>query len=91
MEDIKTGRVLIDFYATWCGPCKVMLKQIEKFEDEVDDVKVVKVNIEHESEMAQAFGVRSIPMLVYMEDGQVIDKTVGAKKLDEIKKFTKTE
>ena len=87
--EIKSGRVLIDFYATWCGPCRIMLKQLERYETEVDEVKVVKVNIEEESEMAQAFGVRSIPMLVYMEDGEVIDKTFGAKKLDEIKTFTK--
>lgn len=86
---LKSGRVLVDFYADWCGPCRMMMKQLELFESETNDVKVVKVNIEEESEMAQAFGVRSIPMLVYMEDGQVVDKTTGAKQLNELKEFTK--
>lgn len=88
--EIKSGRVLIDFYADWCGPCKMMAKQLEIFESEVNDVKVIKVNIEEEPEMSQAFGVRSIPTLVYMENGEVVDKTVGAKKLNELKNFTKT-
>ena len=64
------------------------MKQLEKYEAEVSDVKVIKVNIEEEPEMSQEFGVRSIPMLVYMEDGKIINKTTGLKKLDEIKEFT---
>lgn len=89
-EELKSGRVLVDFYANWCGPCKMLMKQLEKYETEVTDVKVIKVNIEEESEMAQAFGVRSLPTLVYMEDGEVVNKTTGMKKVEEIKELTKS-
>lgn len=89
MEDIKNGRVLVDFYANWCGPCKMMAKQLEKYEDEVDAVKVVKVNVDENHELAQEFSVRSIPTIVYMEDGEIVDRTVGAKNLEQLKEFTK--
>lgn len=89
MEEIKSGRVLVDFYATWCGPCKMMAKQLEKYESEVDAVKVVKVDVDQNHEMAAAFGVRSIPTIFYMEDGEVVDRTTGAKNLEQLKEFTK--
>jgi thioredoxin 1 len=89
MEEIKKGRVLVDFYATWCGPCKMLAKQLEQYEKEVEDVKVVKVNVDDNHEMSAAFGVRSIPTLVYMEDGEVIDRSAGAKNLEQLKEFTK--
>lgn len=89
-EELKSGRVLVDFYATWCGPCKMLMKQLEKYEVEVTNVKVIKVNVEEEHEMAQAFGVRGLPTLVYMEDGEVINKVTGMKKLDELKELTKS-
>ncbi len=90
-EDLKTGRVLVDFYADWCGPCRMLSKQLEQYQEEVTEVNVIKVDIEIEHEMAQAFGVRSIPTLVYMENGEVIDKTTGMKRVNELKQFTKTE
>lgn len=87
-EELKTGRVLLDFYATWCAPCKMLMKQVDVYESEVDDVKVVKVNIEDEPEMSQAFGVRSIPTLVYLENGVVVNRTTGMQKVEDIKKLT---
>lgn len=87
-EELKTGRVLVDFYATWCAPCKMLMKQVDAYESEVDDVKVVKVNIEDEPEMSQAFGVRSIPTLVYLENGEVVNRTTGMQKVEDIKKLT---
>lgn len=89
MEDIKNGRILLDFYATWCGPCKIMAKQLEKYEDEVASVKVVKINVDENRYLTQEFGVKSIPTIVYMEDGEIVDRTVGAKNLEQLKEFTK--
>ena len=88
-EEIKTGRVLVDFYADWCAPCKTLSKQLEQYQEEVTEVKVVKVNIEEEQEMSMAFGVRSIPSLFYMEDGNVVDQSIGVKTLEQLKEFTK--
>ena len=88
-QEIKTGMVLVDFYADWCVPCRMLSKQLEQYEAEVTDVKVVKVNIEEEQEMSRAFGVRSIPAIFYMEDGNVIDQANGMKTVQQLKEFTK--
>jgi len=90
-EDIKSGRVLIDFYADWCGPCRMLSKQLEKYQEEITEVNVIKINVDTEPDLAQEFGVRSIPTLVYMEEGEVVDKTTGLKQVNELKQFTKTQ
>tara|TARA_Y100000389_G_C17451456_1_gene515103 strand:- start:2028 stop:2309 length:282 start_codon:yes stop_codon:yes gene_type:complete len=90
-EDIKSGRVLIDFYADWCGPCRMLSKQLEKYQEEITEVNVIKINVDTEPDLAQEFGVRSIPTLVYMEEGEVVDKTTGLKQINELKQFTKTQ
>ena len=74
---LKEGKVLIDFWAAWCGPCKIMKPVVQQFADAHPDVNVYFCNVDEESEMAQAFGVRSIPTLVFMEDGEVKGRKVG--------------
>ncbi|MDD9901393.1 MAG: thioredoxin [Alphaproteobacteria bacterium] len=71
-EVLKADKVvLIDFYADWCGPCKAMAPTLEKFaEDKKDDIKVVKIDIDESPEIAAAFRVKSIPMLVTMKGGK---------------------
>lgn len=87
-QDINEGRVLIDFYANWCGPCKLMKPQIKKFEEAQDEVKVVMVNVEENFELASQYNVRNIPTLVYLENGEIVNRDTGAKNLEQIKEFT---
>ena len=70
--------VLIDFFATWCGPCKMVSPIVDQIAVENADIKVCKINIDEPSELASAFGVMSIPTLVALKDGKEITRTVGA-------------
>ena len=64
--------VLIDFFATWCGPCKMVSPIVDQIAEENADIKVCKINIDEQSELASAFGVMSIPTLVALKDGKEI-------------------
>ncbi|MBQ4091103.1 MAG: thioredoxin [Clostridia bacterium] len=70
--------VLIDFFATWCGPCKMMSPIIDKIAAEHPEYVVGKVDVDEEPELAKAFGVMSIPTLVVMKNGEVVKQNVGA-------------
>ena len=70
--------VLIDFFATWCGPCKMVSPIVDQIAEENADIKVCKINIDEQSELASAFGVMSIPTPVALKDGKEITRTVGA-------------
>lgn len=69
--------VLIDFWASWCGPCQMLSPVIEEVAAEVDDVKICKLNVDNEPELASRFGVMSIPTLVVMENGKAVSQSVG--------------
>jgi len=71
--------VLLDFWATWCGPCKLIAPIVDEIATETPSVKVGKVNIEEEPELASAFSVMSIPTLVLLKDGKVVNQIVGAR------------
>ena len=71
--------VLLDFWATWCGPCRMIAPALEEIAAEnAGKLKVGKVNVDEEMELAMRFGVTSIPLLVVMKDGKVVNKAVGA-------------
>ena len=80
-------RVLVDFYADWCGPCKMLGPVIEEIAKEVDDVSFVKINVDNAENIARSYGVMSIPALFLFENGEVIKNDVGFKSIDELKEF----
>lgn len=69
--------VLVDFYATWCGPCKMLRPTLEALSDDRQDVKFVSVDIDEADELAEQFGITSIPCLVLVKDGKEADRSVG--------------
>ena len=77
MSSDKT--VLLDFWAPWCGPCRMVVPIVEEIAGERPDIKVGKINVDEEPELAGQFRVMSIPTLVVMKDGQVVNQAVGAR------------
>ncbi len=70
--------VLLDFWASWCGPCRMVSPVVDEIAEERTDIKVGKINVDEQGELAQQFGVMSIPTLVVMKNGQIVNKAVGA-------------
>lgn len=71
--------VLLDFWASWCGPCRMVSPIVDEIAEERNDIKVCKVNIDEQGELAAAFGVMSIPTLIVMKDGKIVNQTAGAR------------
>ncbi len=76
--------VLLDFYADWCGPCKMIAPIVEEIANERTDIVVGKINVDNEPELANRFGVQSIPTIVVMKDGKVVDHAVGFRSKEQL-------
>ena len=76
--------VLLDFWASWCGPCRMVVPIVEQIAEERSDIKVGKINIDEEPELATQFGIMSIPTLMVIKNGEVVTKAVGARPKDSI-------
>ena len=79
--------VLVDFWAEWCGPCRTLGPILEELSGEMGDkAKILKVNVDENGELAQQFGIRGIPTMIFFKDGQPVKTLVGVQPKDEIKK-----
>lgn len=76
--------VLLDFYADWCGPCQMVAPVLAQIAEEREDIVVGKINVDEEMQLALKFGVESIPMLVVIKDGKLVNKSVGFKPKEQI-------
>lgn len=78
------GKVVVDFYASWCGPCRMMSPVIDGLKNERSDIKVLKVNVDNEEELAREYGVMSIPTIIVFENGNIKEKVVGVVSREEL-------
>ena len=85
--ETKEGLVLVDFWATWCGPCRMQAPIIEKLSQEFseDELKILKMDVDENPETARAFGIMSIPTLLFKKDGQVVKQVAGVHTAAQIK------
>ena len=84
---IKEGKVLVDFNAEWCGPCKMLKPVVEEIAQERSNIKIISINIDDEEELADRYNVMSIPCLVLFENGEEVKRSVGFKPKSEVESF----
>lgn len=82
-------KVLVDFYADWCGPCRMLSPVVEEVAKETEEVEFYKINVDHAEEVSRKYGVMSIPTLIIFQDGKVVNNSVGLKSKNELKEFLK--
>ena len=86
-EIIKKGITLVDFYAEWCGPCKMLSPILEELTNEYPDINFVKVDCDQEMALAEKYGIMSIPAIFMFKDGEILSHTGGYRGKDEMKNF----
>ena len=90
VQSKEAGTVLVDFWAPWCGPCRMLAPELEKVDEEMgDQVKIAKVNVENSPETAGKFGVMSVPTLMVFKNGEMVSKMVGAQPKEQLVSWLK--
>jgi len=85
-QKIRKGKIILDFYAPWCPPCKVTGENLKKL-DNYKGVKIYKINIDEDKELAALFNVTSIPTLVFVKDSMIVNKVIGLQTLSSLQKY----
>lgn len=85
-NEIIKEKVLVDFYANWCGPCRMLSPELEKISDEI---KILKVNVDENQDLAKYYGVMSIPCIILFEDGKEIKRNIGFMPEGKLREFIK--
>lgn len=85
-ETIKEGTALVDFWATWCGPCRMLAPTIDALGEELAGVKVCKVDVDQEQNLAARFGVMTIPTVIIFKDGKEVQRLVGLRPIDDYRR-----
>ncbi len=88
-NDTAKGKVLVDFFATWCGPCKMLAPIVEKVASEHEDITVLKIDVDEVPDVAAKYGIRSIPTLILFEDGKAVDMKLGYMPEESVLRFAK--
>ena len=88
-NETAKGKVLVDFFATWCGPCKMLSPILEKVASEHEDLTVLKVDVDEVGDVAAKYGIRSIPTLILFEDGKAVDMKLGFMSEESVLRFAK--
>lgn len=88
-NETAKGKVLVDFFATWCGPCKMLSPILEKVASEHEDLTVLKVDVDEVGDVASKYGIRSIPTLILFEDGKAVDMKLGFMPEESVLRFAK--
>lgn len=90
-EEIKKGKVLVDFYAEWCGPCKILSPLLEQISEELTDLNIVKVDVDNEQEIAMENGVLAMPTMILFKDGIKVDQKVGVMEKEDLKNWIESK
>ena len=88
-NETAKGKVLVDFFATWCGPCKMLAPIVEKVASEHEDIAVLKIDVDEVPDVAAKYGIRSIPTLILFEDGKAVDMKLGYMPEESVLRFAK--
>ena len=88
-NETAKGKVLVDFFATWCGPCKMLAPIVEKVASEHEDITVLKLDVDEVPDVAAKYGIRSIPTLILFEDGKAVDMKLGYMPEESVLRFAK--